>query len=259
MRAGRALLVTAGIMMSAAGATAAAQDLPLAAQLVARHDSLVGGRAVLEAHASMRVRGVMTIPAAGVEAPFEIRKRKPNRYRFHASLGPAAELHQGFDGTTAWAVQAGQPPVILEGDQRDQVVNQANFFADLHDATKFTSMETVRETRFEGRTCHEVRLTRVNGDVVYEYFDVETGLSAGGSSTVASAAGTVTQVSVFTDYRTFDGYRMATRIVQRNPQFEIILSIDTVSFDDVGESEVMAPDTVRALTRRPTSGGPSSS
>lgn len=250
-------VLVATLAIDAAANTAHAQGLPSAAELVARHDSLVGGRALLEAHSSMRVRGAMTIPAAGIEAPFEIRKRKPNAYRFEASLGPGAELRQGFDGAIAWAIQ-GDQPMILEGDQRDQIVNQADFYADLHDPAQFTAMETVRETRFADRACYEVRMTRVNGDVVYEYFDVESGLSAGGSSTVQSGAGTLTQTSIFTDYRTFDGYRMATRIVQQNPQFEVILSIDSVSFDDVDASEIAPPDTVRALSRRPTNGDPSS-
>jgi hypothetical protein len=198
----------------------------------------------------MRIVGEMTIPMAGIEAPFEILKRKPNAYYFRSSLGAIGEMHQGFDGTTAWAIAPGQPPMLLEGQMKSQVTKQADFFADLHDSSRFVRAETTGEVDFEGRRVYEVRLTRPDSSEVTEYFDVSTGLSAGGISSAESPlGGAVQQVSIFTDYKEFDGFRFATRIVQRNPQFEVILSIRLVEFGTVDSAAVALPASVKPLVQ----------
>ncbi len=220
---------------------------PSAATLMARHDSLIGGRSFLEARESVRIAGTLNIPMAGIEAPFEILKRKPNSYFFRSSLGPVGEMHQGFDGTTAWAIAPGQPPMVLDGEMKQQVTKQADFYADLHDSSRIATSETVGETDFEGRRVYEVRITRPDGSRVTEYFDVATGLSAGG----VSSAGGVQQVSIFSDYKQFDGFRFATRIVQRNPQYEVILSISVIEFDTVDSAAVALPDAVKSLVKPP--------
>jgi hypothetical protein len=227
-----------------------AAQLPAAGALMARHDSLIGGRRLLDARESIRIIGEMTIPMAGIEAPFEILKRKPDAYFFRSSLGAIGEMQQGFDGTTAWAIAPGQPPMLLEGELKAQVTKQANFYADLHDSSRFVRAETVGETDFEGRRVFEVRITRPDSSQVTEYFDVATGLSAGGITSAESpTGGRERQVSVYTDYREFDGFRFATRIVQRNPQFEVILSIRLVEFDTVEPAAVELPASVKPLVK----------
>ncbi|MEX2181287.1 MAG: hypothetical protein WD771_04550 [Gemmatimonadaceae bacterium] len=235
----------------AVGPAVGAQSLPTPAALVARHDSIVGGRAVLAAHQSMRLIGSFTLAAAGIEAPLEILKVRPNKYIFRSSFGSMGEVMQGFDGTTAWAIQPGVGPVLLTGAQAEQIAEQADFFGDLHDLSRFSSAETVGEETFEGRRTYKVRMVRPNGDIVHEFFDAATGLSAGGSATVPGPTGLIEHVSVFSDYKVFDGLGMATRVVQRQPQFEVVLSIVAVEFDSVDERAVALPEAVRALLPAP--------
>lgn len=226
-----------------------AQGLPTAQSLAARHDSLVGGRATLEAHQSVRMIGSFSLAAAGIDAPLEILKVRPNKYLFRTSMGQLGELLSGYDGRTAWVIQPGQGPVILDGEQAAQVAEQGDFFGDLHDTTKFESMETLEETEFEGRRAYKVRLARPNGTVVHEYFDVATGLSAGGSMSVPTPLGPMEMVTVLSDYREFGGMRVATRVVQKNPQFEVVLSIVSVEFDTIDPSAVALPESVKALVK----------
>ncbi len=242
-------LVALSLLLTLGALALQAQTVPTAQSLIARHDSLIGGRRVLESHSSMKLTGSFTLAAAGIEAPLEILKRKPNQYLFRTSLGQMGELLQGYDGTTAWAVQPGQGAMLLTGDQGKQIAEQADFFADLHDTTRFSAMETVGEADFEGKRAWQVKLTRKDGTVLNEYFDVTTGLSAGGTTTIQSQMGPLETTAVYADYKDFNGLRMATRIVQRNPQFEIVLSIATVEFDVVDAAAVAMPEAVKALIK----------
>ena len=228
---------------------ALAPALPPARELAARHDSLVGGRALLETRQSVRMLGSFTLAAAGIEAPLEILKVRPNKYLFRTSLGMMGDILSGFDGTTAWAIQPGQGPLILGGEQAAQIAEQADFFGDLHDFAKFSSLETEEETEFQGRRVYKVKLVRHNGTVVREYFDVSSGLSVGGTTSIETAMGRMEMVTVLSDYKEFSGMRMATRVVQRNPQFDVVLTILMVEYDTIDSSAVALPESVKALVK----------
>jgi len=246
-------LRVAAVALALLAPVAGAQTLPSPATLAARHDSLIGGRAALEPLRSIRIIGTFSLAAAGIEAPLEILKLRPNKYVFRAALGPMGEVMQGFDGTTAWAVQPGQGPMILTGPQAAGIAEQADFFGDLHNYSKYASTETVGEEQFAGQRTYKVKLTRPNGDIVNEFFNVETGLSAGGSATVQGPTGPAETVSMVSDYKRFGGLLVATRLVQRLPQYEIVLSFVTLEFDQVTELDVTPPEGVLALLQKPDS------
>lgn len=248
----RLLTVSLAVALSlgAPGASkAGAQTLPSPQSLMALHDSLVGGRETMERYQSLRMVGTFTLSAAGITAPLEILKVRPNKYLFRTSLGQLGEILSGFDGTTAWAIQPGQGPLILEGDQAKQVALQADFFGDLHDPAKFSTLETQEIVEFEGRRSYKVRMAREDGTVVHEYFDVETGLSAGGSLSMETPVGKVEMITVYSDYTNFGGMLVATRVVQRNPQFDVVLSILSVAFDVLDPAAVALPESVKALVK----------
>lgn len=249
LRALRGPLFLAAALLALRSPVLNAQELPDARALIARHDSLVGGRAVLEGRTSMRLIGNFALAAAGIDAPLEILKRKPNQYLFRTSLGAMGDIMQGYDGTTAWAVQPGQGAMLLTGEQGAQIAEQADFFADLHDLTRFTSVETVQDTTFEGARAYQVQLTRTDGNIVREYFDAATGLSRGSTISVQTPMGPVNATVTYADYREFEGLRMATRIVQRNAQFDVLLTIVAVEFDRVTAEEVAMPEAVKALIK----------
>ncbi len=224
--------------------------LPDARVLVARHDSLVGGRAALEAHQSMHLIGTLTIAAAGIDAPMEILKRRPNQYLFRTAIPQLGEMAQGFDGTTAWSVRPGQGAQVLSGEAAAQMVESADFFGDLHDLGKFASVETVEETDFLGVRAYKVRFTRRTGGVVHEFFNVASGLSAGSSVELRTPLGRQESVTVLAEYREFGGVRIATRIIQRQPEYESVIRIVAVEFDRLSAAALAPPPEVQALLDR---------
>ncbi len=228
---------------------AAAQAMPTPQQLAARHDSAVGGRAALDGYRSLHLVGTFSMPVMGIESPLEILKLRPNVYLFRTTLGPIGEMLSGYDGKNAWAVQPGQGPLVFEGEQAAILAEQADFYASLKDLSRYASAETVDETTFEGRPSYRVRLTRANGDVLIEYYDVASGLSSGGTASVETPMGRVESTTVFAEYQQFGNVRIATRIIQRNPQFEVTLIVKEVKFDTLDEAALAPPDAVKALIK----------
>ena len=226
-----------------------AQTLPTPAQLAARHDSAVGGRAALDSYKSLHLIGTFSLPAMGIEAPTEIMKIRPNVYFFRASLGQMGEMLSGYDGKNAWAVQPGQGPMVFTGEQAATLAEQADFYASFKDFSRYASVETLDETDFEGKRAYRIRITRKNGEVLTEYYDVATGLSLGGVSTIETPTGKAESTTVFAEYQQFGTLRLATRIIQRHPQFEAILVVKEVKFDTLSEGAAAPPESVKALIK----------
>jgi hypothetical protein len=236
-------------LLATIAVSARAQSLPTPQALAARHDSIIGGRAVLEQHNSLRLSGSFSIPAMGMDAPIEILKRRPSQYLMRVQLGPMGEMLSGYDGKVAWSIPPGSGPVILDGELATQAKDQADFFGDLHDYTRFASVETLEPTEFEGRRVYPVRMVRASGDTLVEFFDMGTGLSAGSRTAVRTPTGRFETTSVVGEYKEFGGLIVATRIEQRNPNFLLIIRIEKVEFDTLDEAALAPPESVRALIK----------
>lgn len=239
------LTLALAVLTTAAGA----QSLPTPKELAARHDSLIGGRVALEGHKSLKLTGTFAIPDMGMDAPLEILKLRPKQYMLRVTLGPMGEILSGYDGKVAWAVQPGTGAVILEGEMATQMADQADFFGDLHDYTRFATVATLPETTFQGKRVHPVQMIRASGDTLIEYFDLGTGLSAGSRTSVLTPMGRIESMSVVSDYKTFDGLTVATRIEQRNPQYRLIITITDVEFDTLDEAALAPPESVKLLIK----------
>lgn len=197
----------------------------------------------------MRMVGTFAIPDAGIEAPLEILKLRPNKYLFRTTFGPLGEILSGFDGTNAWAVQPGQGAILLEKEMAKQVADQADFFGDFHDLSRFAIVELADDIEFEGHRVRQVRMVRTSGDTIVEFFDAESGLSAGSVTSVGGPLGRSRTTTLMGAYKVFDGLSVATRIEQRTPQYTLIISIVSVEFDTVDEAAVAPPESVRLLIK----------
>lgn len=244
-----ALSVVALLALAAAPRAASSQALPTAQELMDRHDAAVGGRAALDKHSSMRRVGAMSIPAMGMEGQIEMLQDKAGRFIQKISLGPVGEVKQGFDGKTAWVMQPGMGPMLLEGDQAKEMQRQGDFYGSLHDASNYSSAETVELADFEGRKCYKVKLVRKLGGEGFEYFDAATGLTAGVVRDLDTPAGKVQSTQIVGDYKDFDGVKIPTRIQSKNGQFDMTMSFSSVEFDKVDTAAFALPDAVKALLK----------
>ncbi len=225
----------------------AAQAMPKAQDLMAKHDALIGGRAAFDKYASMHQTGTLSIPMAGIEGAMHVYRAKPNKFLLQTSLGAMGEVMQGFDGTTAWAIQPGQGPQLLQGEAGEAFKRQADFFADLHDGSRIKSAETVGQVDFEGKKAWKVKIVTEAGREASEFFDVETGLAMGQVTTQESPMGTIELTRVLSDYKDFGGIKFPSKMVNRNPQFEVVMTITAIEFDKVDAAVFNLPDAVKAL------------
>lgn len=230
-------------------APAAAQDLPPAADLIARYQQAVGGKDALASKSHMRATGSFVIPGAGMEGAFEAFSARPNRSAMRVSISGLGEIRSGFDGTVAWSLNPMEGPRILEGSERAQTVDEADFDSMLRDLARLKTAETVELTRIGGRECYKVRIVWPSDRESFDCFSPESGLLVASLRRQESNMGTADVVTLYDDYKDFDGVRMPTRLTIQLMNIEQVLTFTDISFDNVSDEQFALPAEIRALIR----------
>lgn len=273
-RPGRALRASAGaaILAAAIAGPAAAQSpalpaparppksiaevaspapaaLPSARSIIDRHIAAIGGRDAVLGHSSTHATGTLSIPSAGMTGAVEIFAAKPNRSALKVTISGVGEVLEGFNGTTGWNVSPMSGPMLLEGKQLAEKRFDADYFAELHDDSRYESMTTVEQTAFDGRQCYKLRLVKKGGGEDIEYYDVQTGLKAGSTTTRETPMGTVTGTTVETDYKKFGNVLQPTTIRQTMMGLQQVITLASIEYDKVPETAFEPPAQVKALIK----------
>ncbi|MBA4083065.1 MAG: hypothetical protein C0496_17645 [Erythrobacter sp.] len=232
-------------------ALAAAQALPDGKALIAKHVAAIGGREAMEKHSSLHISGTFSIPAAGIEGPIHMYRAKPALLLVQITLGAMGELTTGFDGTTAWSINPMAGVSVMSGEQAAQTKQQADFFSDFPDPSRFSAIETVAAEDFEGRKCYKVKLVRADGSgETMQFFDMETGLMAGMSRTLENPQmGKIEIRSITSDYTDQGGIRLPSKITQRTPQGEFVQTFTSFEWDKVEPKVFELPAAVKAMVK----------
>lgn len=229
---------------------ASAQDkLPAAREIIDRYVQASGGREAMSRHSSRRAVGKINMPAQGVEGDVEILAARPDLMRLRMTIAGVGEIQSGYNGKVAWSLNPLTGPMLMQGKSHEQAKADADFDSLLHLDTQYKTLETLEKTTFEGRPAYKVRAVRATGDEDLEYYDVENGLMLGAEVTRESPMGSVKATHIETDYKDFDGLKIATRIVQRLMGTEQVITISNVEFDKVDKSAFELPAAIQALVK----------
>ncbi len=232
-------------------ATAYAQDLPTAADVVARYVEAIGGRAAIESYTSLRSTGVVEVVGQGLVGDLEVYMAAPDKAVHTVSFSAVGvETRVGYDGEVGWSIDTMMGERLLTGGELEQLVNESDFYSDLHDPSRFSQMETVGSEEFDGKSAHKVKLVYQSGQERFEYFDAETGLMIGVEGVQDTMMGSINVVTYLRDYRDFGGVlRPAVMLQEMGPGQSLQLTVEMVEYDTVDPAVFELPAAIQALRR----------
>ncbi len=208
-------------------------------QVYDRYAAAIGGR---DAWASVQHRtdsGTAEITAAGVTAGYLRLNSAPDRMRMVLDLSAlgAGRLDQGFDGTVGWVEQPGQGAVRMTPEQVANVVEASTTGGAFLDPSRYASASVDAVEPFDGVSCYKLSVTTKGGQSRTEYFEVESGLRRGVVTTTPMGQ----QQAVFTEYKAFEGKKVATRQVQSSMQGDIVIVLASVRFAPIDPAAFTPP------------------
>jgi hypothetical protein len=223
-------------------------DIPTARQVVDRYVEAVGGEEAIRAHNVTVMEGSMEVASQGMSAELKIMAMAPDKMKMELNVPGLGAMQSGFDGEVGWTMNPMTGPMIQEGKELAQAKRQADFFSVFHGETLYTSMTNTGQVDFEGNACWKLELTTLEGDVITEFVNIETGLVDGMTMTQESQMGPITITSVIGEYKEFDGIMVPTKITMKiGPGMEQVLLINSVKFDGVTEADFVLPAEIQVL------------
>jgi hypothetical protein len=235
------------MVLTASAAEVRGQELPDAKDIVARYQEAVGGAAVLQGRTSMHARGQFSMPALGISGALESFAARPNRSAVRIEVPGFGEIRAGYTGAVGWSMNPAEGPRLMQAGEAQQMADEAHFESSLRLPEFITSVTTVEHTKLGGRDCIKVKVVWKSGRETFDCYSGETGLLVGTMATQESAMGTIEAITLYDDYRDFDGVRMASRITVQAAGMEQVMTINEITFDSVPDSAFEPPAQIKAL------------
>ncbi|MGD8277919.1 MAG: hypothetical protein PVH00_07825 [Gemmatimonadota bacterium] len=236
------------ILSPVTAGSVAAQALPDAATIIRRYVEAMGGDELRDKQ-GMVTEGTFSLPAMGTTGAMEVSHARPNHLVLHMTLPGIGDLRSGFDGTVGWSLNPLEGPRVLNGNELEQVRDDADFSATLRDARVVESMETIDKREVEGQACYRVRIVWKSGRETFDCYAIESGLLISTDLRTETVMGTVDATVLFSDYREFDGVRVPTRTVQKVMGQEMVMTVDSVRFESIDPAVFELPAEIKALVR----------
>ncbi len=234
----------------APAAAPARTPLPPIDRILKHYRTAIGGEAAIKKHTSRTMVGAFEITGQGMKGDVSILAAAPDKFRLAIKLAGLGDLERGYDGHVGWSVDPTVGPRLLQGRELDELKQSADFFDELHDSSKYKSITVVAKGPFEGRDCYEVKVIRMTGFEYTEYFDVSSGLMSGVKMDATTQMGTVPVTTVMTEYKPFGGVLTPTVTRQRMMGLESVMTISSVSFDNVPPGSFDLPPAIAALIKQ---------
>ena len=228
---------------------ARSMPLPSPRQIVDKYVQAIGGRSAILAHSSSHATGTFSVTSAGITGNIDIYNAKPAKSLVKTSIGGIGEILEGFDGTHGWGISPMTGPSLAEGVELQQKRFDADFYSDLHDASRYTSMKVLEKTTFEGRPAYKVSMVKNIGGEDIEYFDAETGFKIGTTGTREGPMGPMNVTVSQTDYKKFADVMVPTTLKQSVAGVQNVITITSMEFDNVPPSTFEIPEKIKALIK----------
>jgi hypothetical protein len=238
-----ALTLFAGAGSVLVGAQAA-EKLPSVEEVLERYVTATGGRDALLRHTSMTLHGYGQAPAKNLRVEGVLYTKDGKMLQKSTLPGGKVEL-SGYDGETAWDLDAGGKVTIHEGDEIKTIARDADMYYHLHVMNYFRTMEVVDVKEFNGRPCYHLKGVNNWGRTNEQFYDKENGLLLGYAFNTAWRGGKGDATETFEDYKDFGGVLMPVKDTSRDGDDLSIFTITSVTYDDVGDAVFRLPEAVQ--------------
>jgi outer membrane lipoprotein-sorting protein len=187
----------------------AAQDLD---EVLNNYYEAIGGIEAWKALETMRMTGSIVMGGMGVEAPFTVTVKRPNKARIEFTFQGMTGV-QAFDGETAWMLMpfmGRTDPEVMPDDMAKDVVERADIDGSLigwQDSGHQVELLGKEETA--GTEAYKLKVTKKNGDVEFYFLDAEYFIPIKVEGTAQVQGRAVEFETVLSDYKEVGGLMFA--------------------------------------------------
>lgn len=220
--------------------------LPTAQEVIDGFIKAVGGEKAIKAQKSRMLSGTMSIPAMAMEGPMVIYQARPNLMMLEINLPGMGKSLQGFNGKVGWSVDPMRGPSLMTGEMLTEFKRDADFDSELNLFKIFDEVKVVGREDFNGTPCIKMLLKKGEMEQ-HRFFDEKTNLLIGSKAKVPTQMGKVDAVTITSDYKDFDGLKIATKTSIELMGMKQVMTVEKVVIDKVEPGVFKLPPAIQAL------------
>ncbi|HJQ24522.1 MAG TPA: hypothetical protein VKA60_11450 [Blastocatellia bacterium] len=202
--------------------------LPTADQIIDKYVQAIGGKAAVEKLNSRLEKGTFELAAMGLSAPFESYSKAPNKTVFTIDISGVGTIQRGYNGTVGWSSDPQTGLREMSGGELAQTKLGSDFYRDVKLKELYPKRTVKGVEKVGDRDAYVVEATSADGITETMYFDTQSGLLVRTDADAESPQGKQHVTALISDYREVDGVKIPFTLVQKTPQFEITIKLDTV-------------------------------
>jgi hypothetical protein len=222
----------------------ATEKLPSVEKVLERFVKVSGGRDALLRHKSMTMHGRYQESARNLDLATAF-YTKDGKMLQKIIFPDGREDLSGYDGQTAWDLDAHGKVSIHEGDEVKTIARDADMYYHLHVMNYFRTMEVVDVKEFNGRPCYHLKGVNNWGKQNEQFYDTENGLLLGYAFNTAWRGGKGDATETFEDYKDFGGVLLPAKDTSRDGDTLAVSFITDVTYDDVDDALFQLPEAVQ--------------
>jgi hypothetical protein len=232
-----------------AAETPAAATLPAARSLIDAHIAAVGGAKAYAKSADGTTKVQMEIIENGMKLDMTMYGHGSDRASVMAIPG-AGDFRNGYSGGVAWSMDPMNGPRLLEGKEREQLVEQGDAKITLRDPSVIASATTVALSDSEGRPCYRVEIKWTSGRETADCYSTEDGLLLSTESVIASPMGDMKQIGHMSDYKNFGAVKLPAKIKGKAAGMTQLITIQSVDPTPAAADAFALPAAIEALIKK---------
>jgi hypothetical protein len=204
------------------------EPLPKADTILDRYVEVTGGKAAYEKHTNEIAYGTLEFKAQGLKGSVTRYSAAPAQEYLVMEIEGVGKLESGMDNGVVWEKNVMLGARVKSGAERAQSLREGTFNAsilwrDLYQKAETTGTETV-----DGELCYKVVLTPKEGNPQTMYFQKKSGLAVKITMVAVSQMGDLPFEVTSSDYKTFGGVSIPTKIMQKAGGQEFSITINDV-------------------------------
>lgn len=159
-----------------------AEALPEGFEVLDRAIAAAGGEKAFRKIKSSRMQGTFSMenpgmPGQTISGEVVMMRAAPNKMRLKIDIPQAGVVDQGTDGEVAWMQQPGMGLRMLDGQEKAEVLSQADYYRSLTPRKQYETAKTTGVEEIDGEPAYRVELTeKETGRETVEFFSVASGL-----------------------------------------------------------------------------------
>ncbi|MGA3187307.1 MAG: hypothetical protein ABSF22_09365 [Bryobacteraceae bacterium] len=204
------------------------EPLPKAETILDHYVEVTGGKAAYDKRTNEIAYGTLEFKAQGLKGAVTRYSAAPAQEYLVMEIEGVGKLESGMDHGVVWEKNVMLGPRIKSGAERAQSLREGTFNASVYWRDQYPKVETTGAEMLDGELCYKVVLTPKEGNPETMYFQKKSGLAVKITTVAVSQMGDIPFEVVSSDYKTFGGVSMPTKITQKAGGQEFTITINDV-------------------------------